>query len=401
MAAAVKFARRITEVNSSPTLAVDSKTKALQAQGVDIVGYGVGEPDFDTPIHIINAAIAGMKSGDTKYAAKRGAELKKKIVEKLSRENNLEYKPENIIVSNGAKQSLYNIMQVVVDEGDEVIIPAPYWVSYVEQVRLAGGKPVIIDTDESTAFKITPQQLEKAITPRTKLFMHNSPSNPTGTVYTPDEIKAIGAVIEKAGILAISDEIYEQLIYGDIAPLSLAAVSPALRQLVVTVNGCSKSFSMTGWRIGWAAGPDEIMKSIAKFQSHATSDPAAFCQAGAAEAYGNARLSDEAVMHMREKFDERRKHMLARLNKLKGVKCIEPLGAFYCFPNISGVFGRSFKGVTVKTPMDFCGVALEQAGVALVPGEAFGSPKHLRLSYACSMEMIDKGLDRLEKLLNS
>jgi aspartate aminotransferase len=401
MSAKVKLARRILEVQPSATLAVDAKAKALQAQGVDVIGYGVGEPDFNTPLHVINAATAALKAGDTKYSARRGAELKKNIVEKLSRENNLEYKPENIVVSNGAKQSLYNIMQVVIDDGDEVIIPAPYWVSYVEQVRLAGGKPVIIETDESTAFKITPAQLQKAITPRTKLFMHNSPSNPTGTVYTPDEIKAVGAVIEKAGILAISDEIYEQLIYGDIAPLSLAAVSPALRQQVITVNGCSKTFSMTGWRIGWAAGPDDIMKAVAKFQSHATSDPAAFSQAGAAEAYGNARMSDESVMEFREKFDERRKHMLARLNKLKGVKCIEPLGAFYCFPNVSGVFGRGFKGTTVKSPIDFCNVALEQAGVALVPGEAFGSSKHVRLSYATSMELIDKGLDRLEKLLNS
>ena len=397
---AIKLARRICEVQPSATLAVDAKAKALQAQGQDIVGFGVGEPDFNTPEHIIEAGSAAMKKGDTKYGAKRGPELKKLIVEKLKRENGLEYKPETIVVSNGAKQSLYNIMQVLVDEGDEVIIPAPYWVSYLEQVRLAGGKPVIIETDESTAFKITPQQLEKAITPRTKLFMHNSPSNPTGTVYTPAEIKAIGAVLEKAGIFAISDEIYEHLIYGDIQPLSLAAVSPALKDRVITVNGCSKTYSMTGWRIGWTAGPDEIMKAIAKFQSHATSDPAAFSQAGAAEACASLTKSNEAVASMRTQFNLRRKHMHARLNKLKGVTCLEPLGAFYCFPNVSGVFGRTFKNVTVKTPMDFCGVALEQAGVALVPGEAFGSGKHVRLSYATSMELIDKGIDRLEKLLN-
>lgn len=400
MAASIKLARRIREVQPSATLAVDAKSKALQAQGVDVVGFGVGEPDFNTPVHIVNAAMTSMKSGDTKYSAKRGSELKLHIVEKLKRENGLDYKPENIVVSNGAKQSLYNLLQVLVDEGDEVIIPAPYWVSYLEQVRLAGGKPVIINTDESSAFKITPRQLEQAITPKTRLFMHNSPSNPTGTVYTPEEIRAIGAVIEKAGILALSDEIYEQLIYSDIQPLSLAAVSPALRQQVVTVNGCSKTFAMTGWRIGWAAGPDDIMKAAAKFQSHATSDPAAFSQAGAAEAYGNLRMSDESIMSMRKQFDQRRKLMHARLNKLKGVTCLEPLGAFYCFPNVSSVFGRSFKNNTVQTPMDFCNVALEQAGVALVPGEAFGSHHHVRLSYATSIELIDKGLDRLEKLLN-
>ncbi|HEY3322689.1 MAG TPA: pyridoxal phosphate-dependent aminotransferase [Planctomycetota bacterium] len=395
----MKLARRICEVQPSATLAVDAKAKALKAQGMDIVGYGVGEPDFDTPQHIVSAGVKAMSSGDTKYAAKRGPELKKLLSQKLKRENNLEYAPEDIIVSNGGKQSLYNLCQVIIDDGDEVIIPAPYWVSYIEQVRLAGGKPVVLETDEKTAFKITPQQLEKAITPKTKLFIHNSPSNPTGTVYTPDEIRAIAAVIEKTGILALSDEIYEHLIYGDIKFLSMAAISPALRQQVVTVNGASKTFSMTGWRIGWAAGPTEIIKAALKFQSHATSDPAAFSQAGAAEAYANLRMSDEAIMGMREQFNIRRKHMLARLNKLNGVKCIEPLGAFYCFPSVEGVFGRSFKGVTVKSPMDFCGVALEQANVALVPGEAFGSKKHVRLSYATSMEMIDKGLDRLEKLL--
>jgi len=400
MALRVKLARRICEVQPSATLAVDAKAKALQAQGQDIVGFGVGEPDFNTPQHIVAAATKAMQTGDTKYSAKRGAELKKLIVEKLKRENGLEYKPENIIVSNGGKQSLYNLMQVLVDEGDEVIVPAPYWVSYVEQVRLAGGRPVILQTDESTAFKITPQQLERAITPKTRLFIHNSPSNPTGTVYTPQEIRAIGAVIEKAGILALSDEIYEHLIYGDIQPLSLAAVSPALRQQVVTVNGCSKTFSMTGWRIGWAAGPDEIIKAALKFQSHATSDPAAFCQAGAAEAYAALQASAEAIAGMRTQFNERRKCMLARLKGLKGVTCLEPIGAFYCFPNVSGVFGRKLRDMTVKNPMEFCSAALEQAGVALVPGEAFGSNQHVRLSYATSPELINKGLDRLEKMLN-
>ncbi|HLX60353.1 MAG TPA: pyridoxal phosphate-dependent aminotransferase [Planctomycetota bacterium] len=400
MAVSYKLARRICEVQPSATLAVDSKAKALQAQGKDIIGYGVGEPDFNTPEHICEAACKAIKSGDTKYAAKRGAELKKAIVEKLKRENNLEYKPEDIVVSNGAKQSLYNILQVVVDEGDEVIIPAPYWVSYLEQVRLAGGKPVILSTDEKTAFKITAEQLRKAITPHTRLFMHNSPSNPTGTVYTPAEISALGAVLQETGVLAISDEIYEHLIYGDIQPLSLAAVD-GLKNQVFTVNGCSKSFSMTGWRIGWAAGPAEIMKAISKFQGHATSDPAAFSQAGAAEAYVKTETSNAAVASMKAQFDARRKLMHARLNKLNGVKCLEPLGAFYCFPNVSGVFGRTINGVTVKTPMDFCAVALEQAGVAVVPGEAFGSSQHVRLSYATSMELIEKGLGRLEKLLNA
>jgi aspartate aminotransferase len=401
MAVSYKLARRICDVAPSATLAVDAKAKALQAQGKDIIGFGVGEPDFNTPEHICEAGRKAITAGDTKYSAKRGAELKKSIVEKLKRENNLDYKVEDIVVSNGAKQSLYNLLQVIIDEGDEVIIPAPYWVSYLEQVRLAGGVPVILETDEKTAFKITAGQLEKAITPKTRLFMHTSPSNPTGTVYTPVEICAIAAVIEKTGILAISDEIYEHLIYGDILPLSLAAALPGLKSQVITVNGCSKSFSMTGWRIGWAAGPSEIMKAVAKFQSHATSDPAAFSQAGAAEAYAKVDVSNEAIAMMKAQFDVRRKLMFNRLNQLKGVTCIEPQGAFYCFPNVSGVFGRTFNGVTVKSPMDFCAVALEQAGVALVPGEAFGSKNHVRLSYATSNELIDKGLSRLEQLLNS
>ena len=401
MAVSYKLARRILEVQPSATLAVDAKAKALQAQGKDIIGFGVGEPDFNTPAHICEAGCTAINAGDTKYSAKRGAEQKKLIVEKLKRENNLEYKPEDIVVSNGAKQSLYNLIQVLIEEGDEVIIPAPYWVSYLEQVRLAGGKPVVIETDERTAFKITADQLAKAITPKTRLFMHNSPSNPTGTVYTPAEIKVIGAVLEKAGIVSLSDEIYEHLIYGDIQPLSLAAVSPGLKALTVTVNGCSKSFSMTGWRIGWIAGPSEIVKAVSKFQSHATSDPAAFSQAGAAEAYGKmSRSPTAAIASMKTQFDARRKLMLGRLNQLKGVRCIEPLGAFYCFPNVSGVFGQTFNGVTVKTPMDFCSVALEQAGVALVPGEAFGSKNHVRLSYATSSELIEKGMDRLQALLN-
>jgi aspartate aminotransferase len=399
MASGIQLARRIREVQPSATLAVDSKAKALQAQGLDIVNFGAGEPDFNTPDHIVAAGVKAMSSGDTKYFAKRGAELKKQICEKLKRENTLDYSPEQIVVSNGAKQSLFNLMQVLVDEGDEVIIVAPYWVSYLEQVRLAGGKPVVVETDERTAFKITAEQLEKAITPKTRLFIHNSPTNPTGTVYTPDEIRAIGAVIERKGILALSDEIYERLIYGGIKPLSLAAVAPGLRNQVITVNGVAKTFSMTGWRIGWAAGPLEIMKAVQKFQSHATSEAAAFSQAGAAEAYANLKASDEAARSMHEQFDVRRKRMHTRLNQLPGVKCIEPLGAFYAFPNISGVFGRSFKGVTVKNPIDFCNVALEQALVAPVPGEAFGSHNHVRLSYATNMETIDKGLDRLEKLL--
>ncbi|MBI3829907.1 MAG: pyridoxal phosphate-dependent aminotransferase [Planctomycetes bacterium] len=396
----MSLARRIREVQPSATLAVDAKAKAMQAEGQDVVGFGAGEPDFNTPQHIVSAGVTAMTTGDTRYGAKRGPELKKAICEKFERDNGLVYAPGQVVVSNGAKQSIYNIIQVLVDEGDEVIIPMPYWVSYLEMVRLAGAKPVILQSSEATGFKISPQQLEKAITPKTKLFMHNSPSNPTGAVYTPDEVKALAAVIEKHNVVTISDEIYEHLIYADFTHQSLAACAPKLhKDLVVTVNGCSKTYAMTGWRIGFAAGPKEIMDAVAKFQSHATSDPAAFSQAGAAEALTNLRMSDEAVMHMREEFDARRQHMVKRLNALNGVKCLEPKGAFYCFPNVSGTFGRTIAGKKIASGMDFTNLCLEEAKVALVPGEAFGSNQHVRLSYASSTEKIDKGLDRLEKLL--
>jgi len=396
----LRLARRIRDVQPSATLAVDAKAKSMQAEGTDVVSFGAGEPDFATPQHIISAGTAAMTGGDTRYGAKRGLELKKLICEKLFRDNNLEYAPGQVIVSNGGKQSLFNLILTLVDEGDEVLIPAPYWVSYLEMVRLAGGTPVILETNEASGFKVTPAQLEKAITPKTRLFLYNSPSNPTGAMYSPDEVRAIAAVVEKHNLLTLSDEIYERLIYGSFEHLSLAACSAKLhKELVVTVIGCSKTYAMTGWRIGYAAGPQEIISAALKFQSHATSDPAAFSQAGAAEALKNIRMSDEAIMHMLEEYDKRRKHMTARLNALPGVKCLEPLGAFYCFPNVSGVFGRTLGGKKINAAMDFVAAALEQAHVALVPGEAFGSNKHVRLSYATSMEQIDKGLDRLEKLL--
>jgi aspartate aminotransferase len=400
MSVEVKLARRIREVQPSATLAVDAKAKALKAQGVDVVGYGAGEPDFNTPEHIVQAGVKAMTTGDTKYGAKRGADLKKAICEKLQRENHLEYKPGQVLISNGAKHSLYNLIQVLVDEGDEVIIPMPYWVSYLEMVRLAGGKPVILETSEATGFKITRAQLEKAITPKTRLFIFNSPSNPTGATYTPDEVRAVAKVVEARNLVTISDEIYENLIYGDIKFLSLAACAPKLlKELVVTVNGVSKTYAMTGWRIGYAAGPEAILKAATTLQSHATSDPAAFSQAAAAEALIQLQASEEAVRKMRAEFDRRRKHMVARLNALPGVKCLEPQGAFYCFPDVSGLFGRKLAGKEIRCSMDFVGACLDEAKVALVPGEAFGSPRHVRLSYAVSFETIDKGIDRLAKLL--
>jgi aspartate aminotransferase len=395
-----RLARRIREVQPSATLAVDAKAKALQAAGVDVIGYGAGEPDFNTPEHIVQAGVKAMSSGDTRYGARRGAELKKAICEKLRRENALAYQPSQVLVSNGAKHTLYNLIQVLVDEGDEVLIPMPYWVSYVEMVRLASGKPVVLNTSEETGFKITPAQLEQAITPATRLFIFNSPSNPTGAVYTPEETRALAAVIEKHKVLTISDEIYEHLIYGDMQYLSLAACAPRLLQeLVLTVNGVSKTYAMTGWRIGYVAGPAPLVKAAATLQSHATSDAASFSQAGATEALVKLEPSAESLRRMRAEFDRRRRQMHRRLNELPGVKCLEPQGAFYCFPNISGLFGRVIRGRTVRSSLDFVSLCLEEAKVALVPGEAFGSARHVRLSYAVNYDAINAGLDRLAALL--
>ena len=397
----IPFARRIREVQPSATLAVDAKAKAMQAEGIDVVGFGAGEPDFRTPEHIVSAGVKAMSGGDTKYGARRGPELKQAICDKFKRENGLEYQPTQVVVSNGAKMSLFNLIQVLVDEGDEVIIPMPYWVSYLEMVRLAGGKPVILATSEETGFKITPEQLEQAITPKTRLFLHNSPSNPTGAVYSPEEVKGLAAVVERRGLLTLSDEIYDHLIYGSHRHQSLAACAPRLlAELVVTVNGASKSFAMTGWRVGYAAGPKSIMDAAAKFQSHAAGEPAAFSQAAAAEALTNLSLSAAAVTAMCAEFDARRKHMVKRLNELPGVACQEPQGAFYCFPNVSGLFGKTIRGRTLQSAMEFTALCLDEAQVAVVPGEAFGSPKHVRLSYATSLPLIDKGLDRLAKLLS-
>jgi aspartate aminotransferase len=396
----VSLARRIREVQPSATLAVDAKARQLKAQGVNVVGFGAGEPDLDTPEHIVQAGVKAMSTGDTKYGARRGAELKQAVCNKLKRENGLEYQPAQVLVSNGAKHSLYNLFQVMVEEGGEVIIPAPYWVSYLEMARLAGGKPVILETSEATGFKITPRQLESAVTPRTQLFIFNSPSNPTGATYTPEEVQALAEVIVRRETPAISDEIYEHLIYGGIRFQSLAAYHPKLlRELVVTVNGVSKTFAMTGWRIGYAAGPEGIVKAAATLQSHATSDPASFSQAADAEALTALAPSKASVEKMKAEFNRRRIHMHRRLNALPGVQCLEPAGAFYCFPDVSGLFGRTIRGRALRCSLDFVNLCLDEAKVALVPGEAFGSARHARLSYATSMEQIDQGLDRIGELL--
>jgi aspartate aminotransferase len=393
----MKIAKRAANLQPSVTLAISSMAKKMRSEGIDVVGFGAGEPDFDTPDNIKQAAHDALDAGFTKYTPATGIdELKEAIVKKLADENGLEYAKENIIVSCGGKHSLYNLMMVLFEEGDEVIIPAPYWVSYPPQVELAGAKPVIVDTEEADNFLLTPEQLEKAITPATRGLIMNSPSNPTGGAYTKEDLEGLAEVLRKhPNVAVISDDIYERLIYDDMKFYNLAMVAPDLKDRVIIVNGCSKTYSMTGWRIGYLAAAKEIAGANARLQSQSTSNPTSFAQKGAVEAIAGPQ---DAVAKMVVEFDKRRLYMHERLNSFPGVKCFKPQGAFYTFPNVSALFGKkSANGLEIKTASDVAKYLLEDYQVALVPGEGFGAPDNIRLSYALSMADIEKGLDRIEK----
>jgi aspartate aminotransferase len=395
----MKLADRVNKIQPSPTLAIDAKAKALKAQGVDVVGFGAGEPDFDTPANIREAGKKAIDAGFTRYMPVGGADdLKDAIIAKMKRDHGLEYSREEISVACGAKHTLYNISQALIQEGDEVIIPAPYWVSYPDQVVLAGGTPVFIETDEATAFKITPAQLEKAITPRTKALILNSPCNPTGTSYTEAELKAIGQVCLKHDFLIISDDIYERLIYDGLTFANIVQVLPELKSRTVVVNGVSKTYAMTGWRIGYACGPRELMGAMTKMQSQSTSNATSISQKASVEALNGPQ---DAVAAMCVEFEKRRTYIVDRLNAMPGVSCFKSTGAFYVFPNFSGVYGKSFNGKMISNSSDFAAYLLEEAKVALVPGIAFGADKYARLSYAISMENIKKGMDRIEEAINN
>ena len=395
----MKISKRAQAVPPSATMAVDAKAKELKAKGIDIVGFGVGEPDFDTPQYIKDAAIAAIKAGKTKYTATPGIpELRKAIAEKLLKENNLKYTPEQIIVNIGAKHSVYESMQAVIDEGDEVILPAPYWVTYPETIKLAGGVMKVIQTDISNSYKITPGQLKKAISKKTVMLLINSPNNPGGFTYTPDELMAIAKVLEGTDIMVLSDEIYEKLVYSDTKFVSFASLSEDAYKRTIIINGFSKTFAMTGWRLGYTAGPVEVIKAMDRLQSHMTQNPVSFVQAGALVAFSDP--SNE-VEKMRLEFENRGKYMAERLDAIKGVKCPKPTGAFYCFPDVSAHYGRTIGGAKIQNSMDFASALLEQAGVALVPGGPFGCDKNVRLSFATSIEQITKGLDRIEKWLKN
>ena len=384
------IARRAASLSPSLTLVIDSKAKEMKAKGEDVVGFGAGEPDFDTPQHIKDAAAAALAGGFTKYPPSSGIpELRQAIADKFLRENGLTYKPSQIIVSNGGKHSCYNVILATCQEGDEVIIPAPYWLSYPEMVKLAGATPVILETTDQTEFKVTPAQLRAAITPRSRLFILNSPSNPTGSVYTPDEIKALGDICVEKGVLIMSDEIYEHLTYDGAQVKSVASFSQAHYDHTIIVHGFAKAWSMTGWRLGFLAAPEPIAKAIDAIQSHSTSNPCSFAQKGGVAALTGSQAHLPGWL---AEYAKRRTRAWEMLNAMPGVSCVNSKGAFYLFPNISKTGLKS---------ADFCARLLEQEKVAAVPGIAFGADDYIRISYATSLANIEKGLGRMDRFVRS
>jgi aspartate aminotransferase len=392
------ISKRAQAIKPSPTLATAAKAKAMKAQGIDVVDFGVGEPDFDTPENVKQAGIKAIQSGFTKYTPAGGTdELKEAVIEKFRKDNGLSYERSQVLISCGAKHSLYNIAEALFDPGDEVIIPSPYWVSYPDQVILNDATPVIVETTEQEGFRISAAKLEKAVTGRTKAIILNSPSNPTGLAYDKKTLEEVAAVAVKHKIYVISDEIYEKLVYDGFKHFSIASLGPEIRDLTIVVNGVSKSHSMTGWRIGYAAGPKDVITAMANIQSQSTSNPASISQKAALEALSGPQ---DFIRTMNVEFDKRRKFMVERLNKIPGVSCLMPVGAFYAFPNIAKLFGRSVNGRPVNNSADLAGYLLEEAKVALVSGDAFGADAYIRLSYATSLENIQKGLDRIEKAVS-
>jgi aspartate aminotransferase len=386
----MELAKRITEIQPSITLAISAMAKAMQLDGKDICSFSAGEPDFDTPAHIKDAAKQALDRGKTKYGAAAGeSQLRESIANKLQRDNNLKYAPANILVTNGGKHSLYNLMMTVINPGDEVIIPAPFWLSYPEMVKLAGGIPVIVATDSSTNYKITAEALNAAITPKTKLFILNSPSNPSGVVYTPAELQALAQVIVDRDILVVSDEIYEKIVYDDIEQVSIGALGADIFQRTIISNGFAKAYSMTGWRVGYLAAPVALIQAASALQGHSTSNVCTFAQYGAIAALEG---SQDCVETMRQAFALRRQVILDRLHQIPGLTCAKPDGAFYIFVNI---------GNTKLKSLDFCQQLLEQQQVAAIPGAPFGADDHIRISYATDLTTIEKGMDRLDKFIRS
>ncbi|WP_040656302.1 pyridoxal phosphate-dependent aminotransferase [Rubidibacter lacunae] len=384
----MKLAGRVDRIKPSLTLAITAKAKAMKAEGIDVCSFSAGEPDFDTPTHVKAAAQRALDEGKTKYGPAAGEPtLRAALARKLERDNGLTYAPENIIVTNGGKHSLFELIQVLIEPGDEVIIPSPYWLSYPEMVALAGGKSVFVPTSAETGYKIVPEQLHAAITPNTKLFVLNSPSNPTGAVYAPDEIRALAAEVLKHNILVVSDEIYEKILYDNAKHFSIAAVSPELQARTIISNGFAKSHAMTGWRVGYIAAPVEIVKAMATVQGHSTSNVCTFAQFGAIAALES---SQDCVSEMLNAFAVRRRAILKHLDAIPPLGCPRPDGAFYVFVDISH---------TGYTSLDFCKELLEKHRVAAIPGSAFGNDSCIRLSYATDLASVEEGMMRLAKFV--
>ena len=393
-----RIASRMYAISPSLTLAITAKAKAMKAAGEPVVSFGVGEPDFNTPKNIIDAAKAALDKGYTKYTPSSGLlPLRKAICEKFKKDNGLDYDPSQIIVSDGAKHSIFNACFALIEEGDEVIIPAPYWLTYPEVVKVCGGVPVYLECRKEDKFKFTPARLAAAITPKTKMLIFNSPSNPTGAVYTEEEVRAIAKVCEEKEIFVLSDEIYEKLCYDGVKPFSVAACSEKMKELTVTVNGVSKTYAMTGWRVGYLAAPKDVAKAIDSFQSHATSNACSISQYAAIEALASPA---EEVQKMVDVFAERREKMLARIEKIDGVSAVEPYGAFYVMLVIGELYGKSYKGKKIDGSIAFSDALLEAEKVATVPGISFGADDCLRLSYSLSSEDIEEGLNRIERFVS-
>ncbi|MCZ7527104.1 MAG: pyridoxal phosphate-dependent aminotransferase [Acidimicrobiia bacterium] len=398
MAPMTRISRRLAAISESATLAVDARAKALRAAGEDVIGFGAGEPDFPTPPHVVEAAVAACRDERShKYSPAAGLpELRRAVAEKTARDSGVECAPEQVLVTNGGKQAVYNACQALLDEGDEVLLPAPYWTTYPEVIRLAGGVPVALPTDEEAGFRVTVEQLDATCTPRTKALLFVSPGNPSGAVYPPAEVEAIGRWALDRGLWVLTDEIYEHLTYGDHRFSSMPGLVPGLADSCVILNGVAKTYAMTGWRVGWMVGPTDVVKAAANLQSHSTSNVANVSQRAALAALEGDR---SAVAEMRAAFERRGRTMHELLSGIPGVRCLEPQGAFYCFPSFAGVLGRPVGGRTPETSLDLCALVLDEAKVAMVPGEAFGAPGYARLSFALAEDQLVEGLSRLAKLL--
>ncbi|WP_330577916.1 pyridoxal phosphate-dependent aminotransferase [Alkaliphilus pronyensis] len=393
----IKLSEKNQRITASVTLAIDSKAKKMKAEGINVINFGVGEPDFNTPDNINSAAIEALEKGITRYTSATGLpQLKEAICEKLKKDNSLDYKPENIVVSNGAKQCLYNSLLAVCNPGDEVIIPVPYWVSYEELVKMADAKAVLVHSSEENEFKLQKDALLKAITPKTKALLLNSPSNPTGSLYNREDLEMIAEIAVEHGIVIIADEIYEKLVYDGEEHISIASLNNSIKDQTIIVNGMSKAYAMTGWRIGYTASNKEIANIMGNLQSHATSHPNTIAMYASAKALTDPQTS---VEEMRKAFDERRKYMVEGISKIEGVSCLTPKGAFYIMMNISKLKGKEIAGKLIQNSMDFAELCLDKSHVAVVPGVAFGVDDYIRLSYANSLDNIKEGLKRLELLI--